>query len=121
MSTNYTQVTGLLGVNLEGNEQPAGSSDGNSGAPRVPVLTPIMISNNRTAVYCIAAAALNPASTVAFQTIGGGNGTVAATTDHTGTGGTAAPFNNYFYVTLNTNTAATGDYIWARTQQSIGL
>lgn len=116
MSTNYTQVTGLLGVNLEGNE--AASTE--NGVPRVPVLTPVMISGNRTAVYVIAGAALNPATTVAFHTRGGGSGTVAGTTG-SATTGTTEPYQNHYFVTLNIATTATGEYIWARTEDSIGL
>lgn len=109
MATNYTQVTGLLGVNLEGNE--AASTE--NGVPRTQVLNPVMISGNRTAVYCIAGAALNPSATVAFQTLGGGNGTVSATT---ATVSTSIPY----YVTLNTATTSTGDYLWARTETRLG-
>jgi hypothetical protein len=103
MSTTFTTVTPILGVNLEGNEAAAGTSDGTSGAPRVAVLTPVSISGGRIALYAIAKTALNPGATVMFDsTAYNSGGTVSATTA------------TCDYVTLNTSTAATAEYIWVR-------
>ncbi len=121
MATNYTASTPILGVNLEGIDSP-GVADplivaAGTGGPRIPVLNAVFISGNRTALYVIAKAALNPASTVVFDTVGGGNGTVVATTgDASGSTSFSAI---QFMVTLNIATCATGDYIWARTSVNL--
>lgn len=112
MATNYKQVTGLLGVNLEGNEPLAGTSDGTTGAPRVAPGTPVLISGNKAAVYGVALAALNPGATVAFENFNSNGSTMAATS--------ATADKVGVYVTLNTATAATGDYLWARTNTYVG-
>ncbi len=112
MATNFNQVSDTLGVNLEGNEPASAGVDGTVTVPRVPVLTPVMISGNRTAIYVIAFAALNPSSTCALQNLTtGGSGTVAATT--------ATADKSTVLVSLNIATAATGDFIWARTSNMI--
>ena len=117
MATNYYVVDGRLGVNLEGNE-PAPAQIGSEtttqfpvdGAPRVQPGTPVLISGNKVAVYGVAKAALNPAATVAFENFVAS--TIAATT--------ATADKVGIYLTLNTATAATGDYIWARTNNYVG-
>ena len=117
MATNYTASTPLLGINLEGNEPaPAGIGTETTtcfpigGAPRVPPGTAVIISANKVAVYGVAKAALNPAATVAFENFVAS--TIAATT--------ATADKLGIYLTLNTATAATGDYIWARTNNYVG-
>lgn len=122
MATNYTNVMPILGINLEGVDS-AGVADpliavAGSGGPRIPVLTPTIISGNRMALYVIAAKALNPATTVAFDTAGGGNGTVNSTVGHSSGGGSARLTIQYM-VTLNITTCATADYIWARTSVTL--
>lgn len=109
MATNYFSLTPILGVNLEGNEAPPTGEliTPAGGAPRIQPGSPILISSNKVAVYGVAKAALNPASTVAFENFNSSGSTIAATT------GTADKVG--IYLTLNTSTAATGDYIWART------
>ncbi len=117
MATNYYQVSGVLGVNLEGNELPLTGIAGETttqapidGAPRTQPGIPVMISANKVAVYGVAKAALNPAATVAFENFVAS--TIAATT--------ATADKLGVYITLNTATAATGDYIWARTNSYVG-
>ncbi len=117
MAKNYTATTPILGVNLEGNEQPPAQIGSETttqfpvdGAPRVPPATVVLISGGKVAIYGVAKAALNPAATVAFENFVAA--TIAATTataDHAG-----------IYLTLNIATCATGDYIWARGNTAVG-
>lgn len=101
MATNYFAVTPILGVNLEGNEPISGitqnGGDGTVTIPRMQFLNPVLISNNRAAIYVQTKAPLNPATTVALET----TSTVAGTTGSTGA-----------YISLNLATTGTTDAIW---------
>lgn len=114
MSVSYTAVSGVLGVNLEGHEAPPVGEliTPAGGAPRIPPGTPVLISGNKVAVYGVAAAQLNPGTTVAFQNFNASGSTIAATT--------ATADNLGVYITLNTTTAATGEYLFARTNTYVG-
>lgn len=114
MATNYTAVSGVLGVNLEGHElPPVGELIAPAGgAPRVPPGTPVLISGNKVAVYGVAKAALNPGATVAFENFNSSGSTIAATS--------ATADKLGIYLTLNTTTAATGEYLFARTNTYVG-
>lgn len=97
-------VTPIEGVNINGNEgryvadpliSPAG------GPPRVPLLTTVVLVGNNVAMYVKAKAAINPGATCSSIE----STTSASVAGTTGTG---------FYLSLNSATCATADFIWVK-------
>lgn len=101
MAYSPVTVTPILGVNLTGNDTPNAGGDGTA-VPRVQALSTVLLSGNRVAIYVQTKASVNPGTTVTLDTASvDGGGTVSATT------GTGA------YITLNSATAASAEWIWA--------
>lgn len=90
----------LLGVALHANDTPYVADPliaVAGGAPRVPLLSTVLLVGNAVALYAQCDTALNPGATCTLNA----TGTVSATT---GTGQ---------YFGMNTATAGTGDCVWA--------
>lgn len=98
---NPAVVTPIAGVNLFGNDTPNAGGD-NAPVPRIQALSTVLLSGNRVAIYVQTKASVNPNTTVTLDTASvDGGGTVSATTG-TGT-----------YITLNSSTAGSAEWIWA--------
>ena len=105
MAYTPIQTTGLLGVNVTGNEPP----DAITGVPRVAPLTTVQLSGSRRGIFVLSKAALNPGTTCVLDTTSAdGRGTVSSTT------------SSGQMITLNATACTCGDYIWARLIETYG-
>lgn len=101
MAAPSVVVTPILGVNLTGADTPSAGGD-NAAVPRIQPLSAVLLAGNRIAIYVQTKAILAAGTTVVLDsTSADGNGTVSSTTG-TGT-----------YVTLNSASCASGDWVWA--------